>query len=445
MYPPGLAVLMLGFRQVGLPPLIIARLVDGFLYPCFLFAVWFAFKRMAGARVAFFSLLIFSSSYGFYVSSTTLPAFTLAVLWAILAMARFADKNVTAAGWGTALCFYTHDLAALWFVLSLLLFGLMDRDQMKPALTLLAIALFLASPFLAFQFLNRDYFTAINLVDNQTARLDLGIGLLALYGASLAVRGRTAGRLWLGCFGATLILFLAFPNYRARFLEGPVWAVCAGLAALALDRMYAGWTDSKRAFKTGPLLVVLIGLFFYFLAPVMAIDFNRNSVKVEFFKRSLMHYLKPGGLADSDPKDRSIYFSDAYREIAKVAVENSHPDDILWSNFSYAGGIVGLLADRALSSAMLPEVKPAHFFDPLSSAKILIWFKDRSGLPPKEAAKTAELRRLRPLAETNYALIYENPQAEAKRQVPKPLVSTVILLPAVLGIFLFAFVIPRRT
>ncbi len=423
LYPPLLHVWMWMFHSLGLSPITIGRLVDGLSFPVLLGVWYFVTSRLAGPRAAFWALIFFSSAYSVMLASVTLSAFNLAFVLGLLALLEGERGRALRGALLLALCFYTHTLAAFLFLFAMVLNAILAPEKRTDYLRAAAGGVLLALPILAYQFNFREYFGFVKAKENRRLELDLAVYLLLLPALEFfrtKLRKEPAARwalsLWLGM--APLLI-----THQIRFVSGHGLAGAAFLAALLLDR------NAERVGKAiwGLLLFVL------FLAPHFDWNLVTHKKNVVWADRTLTRHLwsRPG--QDFRSNAFTIYFPKPYEEIASVIREHSDPDSILWTDFSYTAGILGMMAGRATSCAMLAETKPYDTADRLSAARILVWFRDRDGQASADMQRSAQGRGWHLLKETEMAFIYENPQGGQRRQVPAPLIPSIYLWP--LGLF----------
>ena len=76
--------------------------------------------------------------------------------------------------------------------------------------------------------------------------------------------------------------------------------------------------------------------------------------------------------------------------------------------------MVALLADRPTSTSMLGEVLPFVQGDPLSAAKVILWFKEPDGSISKAIDTVIDTYNLKKAAETEIALLYINGNSKEK-------------------------------
>ncbi|MDD5669231.1 MAG: hypothetical protein PHE58_04280, partial [Candidatus Omnitrophica bacterium] len=126
--------------------------------------------------------------------------------------------------------------------------------------------------------------------------------------------------------------------------------------------------------------------------------------------------------------DSSMYNQAHIDPLVKIIRENTKDTDIIFSNIPYAGGMLSAFSGRATSSGMLPEVNSPVNFDPLSAAKLSIWFKNTDGSFSETLKNYVKEYNLIPVAETELAYVYRNNAAAGKIRIPPPFVPVPVLL-----------------
>jgi hypothetical protein len=426
---------MWGLTRAGWPLLAVGKFVDTFSFPLLLAVFWHVTKKLYGARAAFFAIFIYSSMYPAYLASATLPAFNAAFVLGLLGCLAFHQKRPALAVMAFGLGFYTHTMAATVFLLGFFLHGLFSVPNRRNVVYTATASLLVALPFLIYQGMHRDQFIFLNLKENYFLEIDLSVYVMAVAGAWLAFKKK-------GVYGIPLCLVLsALPLariYPVRFLCGQGTLFLALLAAFSTEQLFAKiLRDSGRVRNVVFFLAVFL-VYFGLVAPVMKVDLQDSHFKVLWRDRTLTRFLLPPGTLDFNARSFTIYFPDDYDEIVKVIKSHSASDDILWSNFGHGGGILGVLSGRATSSSMLAEIKPKKTQNPLFDAKILVWFKDKTGGPPGGMRETVARMGLGLLSETKLVYIYENPSARSKRVVVKAAIPWITIEIALAILFLIA-------
>ena len=379
LYPPLVHGLLLLPYRLGLGEAACARLMELALWPAFLSALWASLRRMAGARTAFFALLVASSSYSFYLAVSTYPAFTLALGFTLLAIAFSSWLWLAAA-------FYTHTqmawMGAAAFVMHGLLSGRHGASWREAGFAALA-----ALPLHAHQLIHAGSFRFLDVRENWRLEIDAGVYALAAWGLfTRRSKTRTAALCLL-----VAMLPMAF-THRARFFGGH------GMLPFIL--LAAGWMDTKRSFLAGWLFLWAIA------SPVLFLQWNPPRVSVSVPDRTWTHAVLPRTVPARRELENTVYFGGPYRDLARLVKKYSADGGIVWSDLPYAGGIVAMLADRPTSTAMMAEVAPSRPMDPMAEAAVWVWFKDpaRDLRPAMEEAASRYGRRF--AAETDYACLF---------------------------------------
>ena len=436
LYPPLLHMMMLGLHRLGLPWIEIGRLTDVLVYPLVLFTIWHVLRNVFSPRVAFFTLVIFSSSFTTYLAAVILAPFSLALLIGLFAFLSVENAKTLPAGLGLAACFYTHTLMAWLFFFSFLAYGIWRRELFPVILKVLLVGCLAASPLLFHQAVHRDYFTFVQVRENHLLELDILVYFLAVLGFWAALR-RKGPSLFFLCLGAVMLSLLLLGR-QARFFSGQGSVGFMVLAALALDEFYGKIPEKSGRFEMRGLFMIAALVFFYWAAPVVNVDLETKEIRLNYFNRTMSRYLLPDPRLNFQGKGASIYFEKNYKEILDAVRAHSEKGDILWGNFNYAAGVVALLADRSTSTAMLPEVRPYEPIDPQSAAKLLIWFKEPDGNIPKGMNEAVARYGLKRAAETGMVYIYQNPSGGAQTRFEKPVVPEPVLHALLAALMIYA-------
>ena len=294
------------------------------------------------------------------------------------------------------------------------------------------VALFLAVPFLIYQMAHSQFFTFVKVHEFRKWEFDVTVDLIALGGLIYFYRKRAlkmiALPLALVCGFLPLVI-----THPTRFFNGHGLMGLSILAAIFVDELLHLWQKKLSAKKLLAILTIFM-TFVLFAGPFFEWDVAQKKGRWVWADRTIMRYLLPDEKRNFRAQGFSIFFPEDYAKIVEVIRAHSDPDDILWTDFSYTAGILGILADRATSCAMLSEVKPYQLSNRLKDARIIVWFKDRNTQPIGEMKLAVERYGFTLLKETEMAFIYKNPTGFSKRTLPKPLVPTSVLA-GIFGIF----------
>jgi hypothetical protein len=414
LYPPLLHVGMLALYKAGLPLITIGRLVDAASYPVLLFTFYFVLRKIYGKRTSFLALFLFASAYSPMLVSSTRPAFNLAFVLGLCALAPFEKKNSSGAALWLALCFYTHTLTGGLFALSFLLRAVLQKEFRGAAVKTCLTAVVLAAPIFWQQWRYRAFFAFAQVRENRLWEFDPTLLLLAFGTLAWVFRKgvKNQGALPLSLLAGFSPMILTM---QPRYFGGH---------GLAWFSMLAGSGLAHVRFRGDRPAALLLAVWVAFAAPVFQWDSHAHQGRWVWADRSLPHALFSPQNGDLRPNSFSIFFPEDYREIVDQIRGHSGPDDLLWTDFSYTAGILGVLADRATSCGMLAEVRPFEQRDAMQDARLLVWFKNKEGKAAPEMLASVEKNHWTVLQETGMAFILQNPGSSAKRQVPKPLIPT---------------------
>lgn len=418
VYPPFLHAGMLFLYKLGLEPMTIARSVECISYPALLWVFRQMCLRFYSPRASFFAVLLLASFYPFYLASTTLAAFNLAFIFALLAFKRLKEGGWLGAALCLTLCFYTHAGMAFLASFALAVYAILERDARAVIFTrVLPMAGLLAAPLLIHQFSNRAYFAFVQVKENRRIEIDVCIALLALAGLFTALKTKNAAArfaiAWL--IGFSPLLW----THPLRFFSGHGVAGMVLLAALALDLV-----SDRLSSRRSALAAIFVAAFFLLAAPIVEWNPLKGTLNGVWGDRTLTRILSAGQGMRPYAQASCVYFPESYSKILKLIERHSGKADILWSDFAYGGGLLAVLSGRVASSAMLAEVKPYESRDPLADARLLIWFKDKNARAPAGMDKAVRERGLKQVGETDMAYVFENPAGYASRKIPKALIPT---------------------
>ena len=425
LYPPLLHVLMLALYKAGVPAITIGRFVDCFSYPLFLFLFYRLTAKYCSERAAFFSLLLLASVFSVALSSVTLSAFNLSAILGLWMFCFLQERKSLGAGLCLALCFYTHTLMAGLMLLTLVFYALLRREVARTAFRTAAGALLLAAPFLVYQFHFRDYFTFVKVHEFRLWEFDASILLLALCGMVYLTKKRSLKKaaLPLAFLAGFAPLILSHPP---RYFSGHGLIGPAMLAGVFADEFFSQWTHKPFSRKWLACFVAFV-LFILLAAPFFKWNVKEGKGEWVWADRTVTRYLLPDEKRSFRAQGFSIYFQEDYAKIVQAVREHSGPEDILWTDFSYTAGILGILADRATSCAMLAEVKSYESSNRLKDARVIVWFKDKEAKPTSEMRDAVERYHFSLLQETDMAFVWLNPEGYGQRRVPKPTVPMPVL------------------
>jgi len=435
LYPPLLHFIMLIFYKLGLDPISIARLTELIMYPLVLITIWQVFKSVFYPRLGFFAVLVAISSYPFYLSIVDFQAASLALILGMLAFLCIEKRKTLAASILMSLTFYTHASTSIYLILSIMLYGLLNRQRLRIILVMSVVSIGLSLPQFIYQYNLKNFIVFEGVFENFPLEINILVYLLALIGLVISLRpfrdsslpGLRRDKKYL-FFLSLSILTTAFLIYKYRFLCGQGSLGFIFLAAVCVDALYdkltqkvSGGVISKSFFYT----IFLISIMFFILfAPTISI--HKGVAKANFLNSTYLN-LVPDIVSAYRANELSIYFPRLFKDAADIIKKQTKDNDIIYCNEPYIGGLLFILTGRATSTAMLSEVKPFREFDPISSARIICWFRKPDIYYNKQPESIIKRYNLRMISQTEVLYIYKNPITLAKMQPVKAVLPNGII------------------
>ena len=428
LYPPLFHFLMLIFYKLGASALFIGRFFEFIIYPLLLLVLWRVISVLFYERVAFFSLLIASSLYSFYLSAINLIPASIAVIFGLLAYLSIEKKRILGSSVFLCLAFYTHSGIPWFFVGSLILYGILNRERLKDSLITVFFALILACPILIYEYNFREYVSLAGVYENFLIEINLWLFIAAIPGFFIALKKKKRYFIFVSLF--LMGILMLFFKYRYRYLCGHGILGLIFLSALSLDKIYDKF--SVYLFNRGQRdtylrwFIASILIFFFIFSPTL--QFKDKNFRLVSLNSTYMKVI-PSYYNDDFQRGNeiSIYFSKFWKEIVDIVKVNSGEDDIIYSNLSYVNGLISIFSNRATSTAMLKEVRPFRDFDPIQYSRLIIWIKNSEGIFDKDLSIAIDKYNLARIAETEIAYIYKNPSCLGKKRQVNPAVPNYIV------------------
>jgi hypothetical protein len=416
LYPPLVHFLELAAFRAGLSPLTIAKLFDFFIYPVFLSGIWWPLRWLAGKRLAFFMLLLMVSSASLYLAVLNNIPFSLALVFSFMAYGFLRSGRTLGAAAALILSFTTHTLMSFIGAAAFLgVFLFLRQQERRRAFAALAGALAAAAPLFVFQAAHVRFFNFGKAMEFYFTEINLVLYALFLLGLVFFFRQKKQD-----CYFAVLLASMSvlFFTHRDRFLGGIGLVPISFFAATALDGIWCRIRSRGIQARHGLFWGFFIALLFV-TTPI--VRFSPPEAKMRFEWESSL--LSMAGLkSNNNVKSQTLYHPRLYPEIIRFLERRSTPEDIIFSNIEYGGGIIAVLAHRATSFAMLREIRPNASFDPVAVARFIIWFKNPEGVDSPFLKEVALRYDLHKAGETELVYLYENRFPATKRRVVRALV-----------------------
>lgn len=436
LYPPLLHMFILLGLKLGVPVLVVGKILQCILYPLFLFVVGAVIRKLFDSRLAFFTLLLLFSLYPLYLTVINTVAATLALLFCFVALLLLEENKGLAASFVLALAFYTHTLTSWFFLCACIVYGIVQKEKRRSCFRMCLLAIIAASPFIVYQLQNSCYFVfPRNLAENLWSELPVLHVFLAVGGflACTAKKGRHF--FFVALFLSATLLLCGGMVFRYFSFYGVISLV--SMNAVFVNHVYGLLSGRWRKLYVSGIIVL-----FFVASPTLWINanpreerggawadneasrdfiFKKGMLAVNIFDSSLSNFLFYCSRVQRT-NEATIYYPRLFGAVVDCITANSNKDDIIWSNFSYTGGILGLLSQRATSSAMLSEVKSYYPFDQVAAARLIIWQKDPSDMK-QEPVGLIQQYHLQKIATTELAFIYANPSGYSKKQTVSATIS----------------------
>ena len=434
IYPPLLHIFMLDFYKLGLSKIFIARFLDFLSYPLLLAVIFFVLSRLFSKRLAFFALVMLTSSFSLYLSTINMISFSLAFVLFMLAVFFLEKDKLLSASLFMGLCFYTHTFMSFMGILSIFLYGLFNDAKSRSCIRVICASLILALPLLAHQFRNLEYFSYVDVIENYTFEVSILLIIGAIFGTVISLKDKGRAYLFLSILLGMIPFYF---THKARYFSGHGMLGFIFVSAIFIDKVYHKFTHLKpRPTLRNAVFIIVFFFVFGFLNPILYIDNINKNARLGVFNSWFSKTLLPNSDLKNYANAVSVYSPKFTDEVVNVIKSNTQKDEIIYCNLSYAAGMFSVFSDRATSVAMVSEIKPFQYLDQIAQARLVIWLKDERGAFPP-ALKEAILRyNLEPLSQTQIAYIYKNNNALAKVRITKAIIPLYVINLILFTIFL---------
>ena len=363
IYPPFFHIILALPMKLGISVTILAKFCETIAPIVFLLTLWFFIRNNFGKRISFFVILVFSSSFHFYMSLMNhLPA-TLGLIFGILCIGLLLQRSLLRSAILLTLCFYTHIGVSWFFATAIFIYGLLDKKFTRMALKVIILSFIFSSPVLYKEIYGFRFISALGfeMKEANTYQINVLNYVLAFAGLILILFKEKKYRIFAGTFLASLI-FLIYP-YRFFSAEGYLPVIL--LVGFFLDYIYGKLQDSQYI----SYVFITAVLFMSLLSPSIArytLDAGaKGGYKIIFFDSAFLGMLFGKG--------ESIWFPKDYLPASRIIKDNSGPDDIVYSPFNLVGVILSAISGRATANALFPEISPPVTGDPYVSSKVIIF------------------------------------------------------------------------
>lgn len=435
VYPPLFHIVLAFLIKAGASKIILVKLFETATPIIFLVTLWYFVKKNYNSRLAFFSLLMLSSSSSFYSSlSNYLPA-TISMIFGFLALNGLFNGRYIRPGLLLAICFYTHIGMSWFFALSVILYGLFDKRLARQSFCVLICAMALSAPVLYKQLAGLKYIS-ITGISNEKYFCEFKPVDYLLACFSFLILKKKDKRYWL--FLAFLLSSLIFLPYPYRFINAQGYLPVIFLSAITFDYLCEKFQNAGAFLKLVPFFLVGYVLLF---SPtvIMQKDILQSSKpkhRIAIADSVFANLLLPG--RNERISSGLVWFPEEYMSLVKLIKQNSDAGDIVYSTLYLAGITVSSMSERPAANGLFPEIAPSRRFDPFQAAKIIVVPQDED---MERFNFTVRKYRLQKIGENRLFIVYKNFFSNAKIHALKASVSfkTIYLILALfMLLFLFA-------
>lgn len=404
LYPPLFHLIFLPASLGGAPFIQLARFWTWASFPLLLAVTWAVLIRVASPRLACLALILLATPYSFFLGTINHAPATLALVAGLGMMLALHRKRWVAGGLFLAAAFWLHAGLPWLLALSVLLFGLVEREYRKSCLSILAVALLVASPWLLHLWNHHSMFQLQPRGEERVLEAPVPLLLLGLWGWGVAWRRKGMFR-YLAVMAAAF-LAMAFAGYRSRFLATQGLFPWLLLAAVALDRMF----DKNLRWRAGTKL--LLGLLLFF----PSLHFSNGRITLAWVDTT---FPTLSGLVPTRPRGtaNTVYNEKFMGKLAEAVRAHTQPDELIYSNVNYLAGMMTAFTGRAATNRMLREMADRPAREQIPQARLVIWVKELSGERSREMEEAVVEHHLRPLAETEISYLFLNLRPAGRRHV----------------------------
>ncbi|MBI4314136.1 MAG: hypothetical protein HY594_04905 [Candidatus Omnitrophica bacterium] len=408
LYPPLFHLLwMPAYFLVG-NPITVARLWSVAAIVLLLVAMAGVGWKISGGRGAFFFVAAALASPNLYLSTLIHPTATFALAGVLAVWICVENRNFGAAGFCLGLTAYLHPALAWIALLALLFWGALDEEKRGVLGGAAALGALLALPWWLHLFYHLESFQWTRQPEANSLDIPILLVALGFIGAIWAFRSRShpAYRFPLALMIATLPWLFLYP-YRVASAQGLL--PLAIFAALTLEKCYGRLRWLTLAIIAGMMVV----------APVLTVK-TEPALKLSLVQSQSGLSLAWQGLALDRGHFESLYDEAGFSPLAKALKTGAQPDDLLYCNYPYMGGLFSVLTGLSTTNSMVLEAGRPSASASIAHARRILWFKIPSPLDPENNRMVQELARQynwKLLLETPLAYAYEAPNVPSQRQI----------------------------
>ena len=396
IYPPLLHFILAFFIKLKVNPILLAKIFEAFTPVIFIFVLWRFVRANFGEKLAFFTLLVFCSSFSFYSSLTNHVAATLGLILGFISFIWLFKNKIWLAASFLTLCFYTHIGISWFFALAFLIYAFLEPEKRWKGLIVLFSSVLLSLPVILNCLFNLPAIKSLglNLGEAHLCQIKIFEYLLAVFVFTFIFKLEKKYRLFIALFFASII-YLIYP-YRYFSAEGFLPVIL--LASLGLEKLYSKLNQARARII---FLLIAVACFMFF-SPTISLERknpqDKTDIRLIYWDSAFLNMLTAKG--------STIWLAKEYNYVREIIWANSRPRDIIYmpSDNDAFGVVFAAISGRPTANALFIELKPAKPFDYLSAARIIIFAKDTS---VGSISRIVNQYKLHKIGENKLFLIYK--------------------------------------
>ena len=370
LYPPLLHVFMLTMYKAGLGEAAIGIIVSAMMYPLSQLTTWLATREVYNRRMAFFALVFLSAVSQYFTSQAVVSASALVL--AITPLVFYAvEKGRDIAGITLmAACLYTHLGMPHITAISLLIYAVLNGERRVRVLKTVGAAYLLASPWLVHVLLNLE-----NIVTRGMPSMAVGLPLLHVFlsvvGVAYCLREKREYYFPAAYLLGMSVIVLMYPS---RFASHSILPMSM-LAGIALDKSTTAPGENRKGI--GYMLVAALIIVVVLFTPLISIPSGGATrrpgrrMPILVVQEAVIPRLASGRIGGRDEFSKN-WLTRENLEAARIVLENSDEDDIVFTNSGPFGCFLTSFTGRAQTTGMWHEVSPEEEVAPPNTARIIV-------------------------------------------------------------------------
>ncbi len=392
---------------MNVPPMFMARLWSFAAFPLLLLVTWIVFSKLFTVQAACLTLIALATPFSFFLAAVNYLPATLVLSAGLGLMLAVAKHRWLAGGLLLALSFWTHASFPWLISLSLILFGWFEPPFRKTAWSIVGLGILGGSPWILHIF---RHLAEVQFHPRGEERFFETSPLLLILGVIGLKQAWSRGGLYRFLVALAIGFLPMIAGYRFRYFSSQGLFTWLLLSAVALDW---GVEKIRRLWLVGLLLGgLLLG------APGMHWSTSEHALGHRGFHwawaDTTLSILSGRPQVIPRATAQPIFGERFLDELEEAVRIRTQPTELITSNYDYVALMLSALTGRAATNLRKQ--------DPVAPAHLVIWVKEPSGQPSENLKEIVSQHSLRQVADTELALLYQNPRGDGRKQIPRAVV-----------------------